>query len=107
MAVDFSSLVLAPCQEVFGRPVTIDPVKSQPGAAPYAARGIFTSRQQDVAFENGEVLSTQVTTLGIREAEYPVLPTRGDGCLIGGSAYWVADISEDGQGQSVLALRKK
>lgn len=111
MGIDFSAAVLAPNMEVFAISVSIDPVKSQPGAQPYPARGIVTSRSMDVALENGEVVSSNQTTLGIRGIEYSVLPMRGDGCTINdgpqAGTYWIADITPDRQGKYDLLLRQK
>jgi hypothetical protein len=39
MAVDFATLVCLPCFQQFARPVTITPIASQLGAAPYVVRG--------------------------------------------------------------------
>jgi hypothetical protein len=121
MPVDFSALVLSPCMNTFAIAVMINPIKSQPLAAPYPARGVFSSDQTSVMLENGAVLSDQVTTLGIRRSDkradgtpmWVALPMRGDGCVTLDAAgvpvenFWVADIDADGQGGHMLSLRKE
>ena len=78
MAVNFSIAVYLPCQELFGRPVTITPVASQPGAPAYTNRGIFGTGPVNVDMEDASVFSDQDTILDIRDDEYPVLPEQGD-----------------------------
>lgn len=121
MPVDFSALVLAPNMGTFAIDVMIDPIKSQPLAPPYRARGILTSQQVNVVLENGAVLSDQQTTLGIRRADkhadgttmWVALPMRGDGCATLDTAgvpienFWIADIDADRQGGHKLQLRKE
>lgn len=120
MPVDFSSLVLAPAMNTFARPVTIDPIKSRPGSGmPYAARGVISSRSVDIVLADGAVMSDQRTTLGIRDADenadgtpmFAVLPVRGDKVRIESGPYqgdfWVGDIDADGQGGSVITLRRE
>ena len=50
MAVDFATLVCLPCFQQFARPVTITPIASQLGAAPYVVRGDRSSRGVNLAF---------------------------------------------------------
>ena len=106
--IDFSQLVLVPNMTTFGRAVRIDPVKSQPGALPYAARGIFSSRDVDVVLDDGAVISSQETTLGIRMMEFPTMPVRGDiVTLDDGTVYWIAEVNLDGQGGAKFILRRE
>lgn len=106
MPVDFSALVLAPAQAVFGRPITVDPLASQPGAAPYAARGIFSSRPIQVPGLDGTYTSDQETTLSIRLADYDVPPHARDLIIIDGTKYAAGDTHVDGQGGMTITLRK-
>lgn len=123
MPVDFSKLVLAPCQNVFARAIIIDPLASQAGERPYPARGIFTSRHVDVVMSDGAVLSDQQTTLDIRISEFETAPPagftlggapmKGDfatlnddvGSPPSGTRYFIGDIQPDGQGGLQLILR--
>ena len=106
MGVDFSALVLLPGMNTFAIPVTVRPTVSQPGAPDYAARGVFSSAPTDVQMEDGGVFSDQQTTLGIRLAEFAVVPVNGDRIVIGPVVYWFADSSLDGQGGMLITLRK-
>jgi hypothetical protein len=78
MAVNFSTMVKLPCQDMFAVPVTFTPLASQPGAPAYAGRGIFITGAVDIALTDGSVFSDQQTILDIRDAEYPVTPMQGD-----------------------------
>lgn len=116
MGIDFSTLVLGPNMDTFGIRVVIDPLVSQPGRPPYAARGIYSSRPIDVAMQDGSVFTDQITTLGIRLAEFATAPTLGDRVTImedissaqieAGDKMWAGDCIKDGQGGAVLTLRR-
>ena len=111
MTVDFSRLVLNPCMLTFARTVTIDPVMSNPGSAPYQTRGVFSSDPFPVMGLDGQVLSDQKTTLGIRLADWGGMPAPLPRDIItityaGQTATWfVSNCEEDGQGGSMLTLR--
>lgn len=113
MPVDFSSLVLEPNMSWFGRDVMIDPITSQPGKMPYPAIGIYTSRPVLVQLDNGAVVQSHQTTLGIREIDFAVIPARGDRCTllplgaIKGMTMWVSTVTRDGQGGASLELRQE
>jgi len=123
MAIDFSSLVLAPNMDAFARPVTITPLKSQPNAAPYDARGIWTMTSVGIATEDSGILSSTTLHFGIRLSEFAIAPKQGDWITSKASqiplAYWQGDIdpnsiidfiidnfSPDGQGGSQLTLKR-
>jgi hypothetical protein len=111
MTVDFSRLVLNPAMLTFGRTVTIDPLWSQPGQPPYQARGVFSSDPFPIVGLDGQVLSDQKTTLGIRLADWGGAPAPAPRDTItisfeGQTATWyVSNCEEDGQGGSMLTLR--
>lgn len=119
--IDFDALVLAPCQSILARPITVTPLASQPGNStamppllaglPYLARGIWSSKPTDVATEDG-ILSSQVHTLDIRALDFPVPPIAGDvievpaaGSLPRLGVCLVEDTDDDGQGGTVLTLK--
>ncbi len=113
MAINFPLSVYKPVYDVFARPVTIFPVASQPGEPPYAARGIFDTRNLDVMAEDGSVVSDQKTILDIREAEFTVLPLQLDRVAIPAAAgipnlgeFEVTDTDTNGGGETTLTLRK-
>jgi hypothetical protein len=112
VGVDFGSLVYAPNFEVWGRPVTITPLASQPTAPAYSARGIFDTEDYEVPMEDGTIFSDQKPILDIVEAEFPVLPRKGDRIDIaddaegpGPGSYVVVDASSNGV-ETTLNLRK-
>jgi len=109
--IDFSALVLNPAQAAFGCAVWITPTVSQPLAAPYQARGIYSSTPTDVVMQDGTVLCDQRTTLDIRLAEFPIPVTFNDRVTpdegeAKGITFFVGAIDEDGQGGAKLTLRR-
>ncbi len=123
MPIDFSAAVLAPCMATFARAATIDPIRSQPGAEPYLAQGVYTSTTTTVQMADGAAFTDVITTLGIRAGAenvdgspmYVKLPERGDRVTIldtnlqplADGDFWVANRSPDGQGGHTLTLRKE
>jgi hypothetical protein len=106
MGIDFSALCLGPAMAVFGREVTIVPIKSQPQAGLYLACGIYTEQPVDIPTEDGSILSSTNITLGIRLSEFEVVPVPGDRVRIDGQQFIIDDTDDDGQGGSVLSLKK-
>lgn len=118
MAVDFTSLLYAPCQDFYGRDVTITPIASAPGASAYIARGIYGTRAVNIMTEMGMAeVSDQETILDIRDLDFfnagRALPAQGDLINIPGEEnivaegdFEVTDISRNGGGESTLTIRK-
>jgi hypothetical protein len=114
MAVNFSTLVKLPCQDLFAVPITVTPIASRPGQPAYASRGIFNTGAIDVALTDGSIFSDQQTILDVRDIEYgDVPPAQGDlinipfdcnGAPLGN--FEVTDSSKDGGGQTTLTLRR-
>lgn len=113
MAVNFSTLVKLPCQDLFAVPITVTPIASQPGAPAYAARGIYNTGAIDVALTDGSIFSDQQTILDIRDVEFGTVPAQGDrvtipldsnGAPLG--EFEITDTSKDGGGQTTCTLRK-
>jgi hypothetical protein len=100
----------------FARPITIIPVVSQPGAAPYRVRAILTSRDADFSLDQGAVFGDQITTFGIRLLEVFVPPAPGDQIYVDAvdwrndqidpGVYRISDSDLDRQGGAVLTIRK-
>ena len=112
MAVNFSTMVKLPCQDMFAVPVTVTPVASQPGAPAYAARGIFITGPVDVMLTDGSVYADQQTILDIRDAEFGTVPIQGDVITIpldcNGAPqgdFEVTKADKDGGGLTTLSLR--
>jgi hypothetical protein len=76
--IDFDALVLSPNQNVFSKPIIINPLVSQPGIAPYAARGIWTVRHVEAITDSGDILTTRQLTIDIRLSEFAVPPQQND-----------------------------
>lgn len=124
MGVDFSKLVLAPAMATFAKPVTVTPTASQPNAASYPARGIWTVQNTTIMGESGNVFSTVNLKFGIRFADYPAtLPAQGDVITTTAAnlplGYWqgqidpnagidfvIDDVTPDGQGGAVIGVRR-
>lgn len=105
MSIDWNALVLGPCEDTFGVPVTITPVKSMPGAPAYAARGIWTSRTVEIPMDDGTVIRSNNMDVGIRISEFPACPIKGDGVQINGANYTIYDVQIDGQGGAKLVVK--
>lgn len=90
---------------VFSDPIAFTPAASQPGAAPFLARGVFAVKQVTVKTDQGE-FTDQQPTLGIRLADYPVPPKQGDNLLRTGMVWNVYDVQPDGQGGADLVLKQ-
>ena len=113
MGVDFDALVLNPTVTTFGILVTFTPLVSQPLAASYDSRGVFSSTPLDVLMQDDTIFSDQQTSLGVRYRDFPVAPPApGDLVTITdpahwafGKQYWIGDSDDDGQGGTTLLLR--
>lgn len=106
MPVDFSALVLAPNMSTFAVPITITPVRSQPGQPAYVAEGIWSTVDMDVMLEDGSKLASTTLQLGIRLADFAVLPQPSDQVTFGANEKYLIDIvRDDGQGGGKLILK--
>jgi hypothetical protein len=113
MPIDFSNEVYLVAFNTFGRPITVMPVASQPGAASFAAVGIFDSRETDVLTEDSSIFSDSKTILDIRMEDFSVEPMQGD--LIGvsdmpgsrGGSFEVSDVAGKGNAGGELTLTLK
>jgi hypothetical protein len=103
--IDFAGLVLSPCMATLAIAVTITPTVSQPHAAAYANRGIWTVQDVDVVLEDGSIIASKSYTLGIALADYAIAPLVGDGVAIGADNYLVDMVRPDGQGGVRLMLK--
>jgi hypothetical protein len=113
MGVNFSTLLYDPVYDMFAVAITVNPINSQPAAAPYDARGIYDTVDVDVIALDGSIVSDQKTIVDIREAEFPVLPLQGDHVIIpfdcNGAPlgeYEILDTDTNGGGETTLTLRK-
>lgn len=104
--IDFAGLVLGPAMAVFGQPATFTPTVSQPSALPYAGRGVFDFKAVEIPLEDGSYHSTNQPTLGVRLADFSVVPKQGDSVALAGATYEIVDVIPDGQGKADLMLRR-
>ena len=111
--IDFAALALGPGISVFARPISVRPVQSQPSKPAYSARGVWNSRNVEVATTDNRLLNTRTLTIGIRLSEFPVPPKTRD--IVDVPAYlslpaentlWIDDIDLDGQGGATLFLKR-
>ena len=114
MALNFGTLLILPCQDLFSREMAFTPVASQPGGPAYTCRGIFSTRAVDIQTDEGvAIIDDQETIVDIRESEFVVLPQQGDrlnipaeGDLPALGDWEVVETSTDGGGETTLVVRK-
>ena len=118
MGVDFSTVLVLHCQDLFARYVTITPVVSAPGAPAYTLRGIYATRPIQIATEIGmALLSDQQTIFDVRDNEFfdggYALPVQGDqlnmpadGNVPAEGDFEIIDAERDGGGETTLIIRK-
>lgn len=112
MAVNFSKLVYLPGYNLFGRPITIYPVVSQPSVTSYDARGIYNTVPIDIVGTDGEVISDQRTIVDILEDEFTILPVQQDRLFIPAyqdlpevGMFEIQDSDTNAGGETTLTLR--
>jgi hypothetical protein len=71
---------------------------------PISLRGVFDKVNQVVDAETGAQVDSLQPTFGIRLADLPAAPAKGDTLLIKGQLYNVDYSQEDGEGGSALVL---
>lgn len=113
--IDFDSIVLSQCMDVFAIDVIVAPVVSQPGAQSYYARGVYAQRSINVPTEDGSILNSHTDELGIRLSEFIIPVKQGDRVTfvttppgangMVGRVFAIEDLNEDGQGGSGLILK--
>jgi len=118
MAISFSTLVLGPCMDTFALAASFLPVASQPGAPAVPVRGIW--KKKAVMFDTGAgYYTTTQATFGIRLNEWPIDPpqkldliTINDAIIAGdtpevNTTWIVDDVTSDGQGGTMLSIKRK
>jgi hypothetical protein len=104
--INFDALVLGPAMAVFGQPITVTPLASQPGVAAYPAIGVFRAEPTSVPMDDGSIVASTIYTLGIRVSGFPIPPRPEDKISVGGGDYWIDRVHPDGQGGAILTLKK-
>lgn len=88
----------------FGQPVTYTPS----GGSPITINGVFDAAHSEVGMgSHVPGVSSVSPRLGIRLADLPAKPKKGDLVAIGATTYRVIDSEEDGDGGSTLRLQKQ
>lgn len=114
MAINFSTDVYLPAQDLFGRAITVSPLASQPSGSAYPGRGILDIESIDVPSLDGSIVSETRVVLDIRDVEFAVLPLQGDiinipadpvGLAAEGD-FEVVDTDPNGGGETTLTLRR-
>ena len=112
MAVNMSTMVYSPCQDVFGRTVVFSSTLGNSFNG--SARGIYKSETMNVMLEDGSLLSDQQTILDIRAVEFSTLPVQGDQINIPADpstglpalgSFEITDVFHNGGGEVTLALK--
>jgi hypothetical protein len=113
MPVDFSTQIHSHTYEVFARPITVTPIKSQPNQSAYSARGIYGTVPIDVVAEDGSIISDARTIIDLREIEFSTIPIQGDQITIPASgnlpalgSFEILDTDTNGGGETTATLRK-
>ena len=112
--LNFPGMVYEPCYSIFARPISINPVNSQPGAGWYNGRGIFDTNSIEVVALDGSLYSDTRTELDILQYEFPILPQQGDVVSIPqdmqlpGGTFEISDATPIGNagGEVTLTLRR-
>ena len=103
--VDFRELaceVLDLCECVFGEDVTYEPIRG----GSYEIRGIFDNQFEQVDPDTEVVIASNAPTLGVKLADLPGPPVKGDIVIIREKRFRVIDSQEDGVVGSTLLLHE-
>jgi hypothetical protein len=113
MGLDMSSLVKVWAIDVFGRPVIITPIVSQPGQGAYQRRGYLGYRDLEVVLDDGSTVVTQQVYLDILERDFAIIPRQrdridipADGATPAEKPHEVVSSTRDGGGLTTLNIRE-
>lgn len=105
--IDWDALVMAPCEAVFGEPVTFMPA----AGAPFAGTGIFDAAYRQIDIAGGQAVTTECPVLGIRlsafQSPMQAIPLQGDGLYIRGKSYVIREVQVDSHGGAKLLLNEE
>lgn len=90
-------------KDTFGEEVAFTPLA---GGASTSLKGIFNTRYQVVDPNGEQVVSSNQPTLGVKLADLPAPPVKGDFLLIREKQYQIHDSQEDGEGWLYLFLHE-
>jgi hypothetical protein len=113
MGMNYSALIYAPNFDQWARPITFNPIASQPGAPTFEGRGIWHQDRLDIILEDGSVFVDQQDSMDILESEFPVAPQQldrivipADGNVPAEGEFEVVSATRNGGGETNLVLRK-
>lgn len=117
MPVNWDSLVIGPCNGVFGEAVRYSPAS---GAASFAISGVFDEAYIEVTpmgagpFQSTELsalgapggITSDAPVLGVQLSQFAVPPIQGDSLTVQsiGQAFVVKEVQPDGHGWALLLL---
>jgi hypothetical protein len=112
MGVNFSALIYAPNFDQWARPITFNPVTSQPGQPTFSARAIWHQDRIDIVLEDGSIMVDQQDSIDILESEFPIAPQQLDRVVIPADnavpaegEFEVVSVTRNGGGETNLVLR--
>lgn len=116
--IDFDALVLAPLQGIYGRPIYVLPITTQPGLPGYWARGDYRVQNIDIETQEG-IQSDQTLSLGVRLRDFAaaapggIEPGQKDQVFVPAhqgypeaGPFWIGDVDDDHFGHAVWALKE-
>jgi hypothetical protein len=113
MGIDFSLMVYAPNFDIHARPITFNPLVSQPSQPAFAARGIWHQDRLEIVLEDGSLFIDQQDSIDILEVEFPVAPQQldhvvipADNAIPAEGEFEIVSVTRNGGGETNLALRK-
>lgn len=95
--------ILTLCRDTFGKTVSYT---VSGGGGTVSIKGVFDAQHVAPSVGNGPESSMVAPALGIRLADLPRKPAKGDWVGIDGVSYRVIDSQEDGQGGAMLILHR-
>jgi hypothetical protein len=101
--VDWDSLVLGPCMDVFGEPATYLPA----AGGSFTIAGVFDEAYRDLQLVDTETgITTEVPVMGVRLSQFPNPPLQLDRITIPSvnATYRVREVRLDGHGFAKLML---
>lgn len=99
---DLACNILDACKACFGESVKYVPKVG----APFDIRGIFDNQFEQVDPDTEIVVASNQPTLGIKLADLPLPPAKGDKVFVRDLEYRVIDSQEDGVAGAVLFLHR-
>jgi hypothetical protein len=101
MGLDLDTLVIGPCVQVWGIPVTFMPARGLPQAGIVAR---FEEKFREQMFVDGNEIALGKPMLGIQQSQFTQQPVKGDVFQINGRLWQVLVVLPDGNGHAHVRL---